>query len=226
MRDEPFMLIGLCLAGPQHAPFWTRAVPVGAFHAIALAEGKTADRATLMAICRACCFAMPDFFPIAPSRISRHELADYAADQEEALRALIARVGGLQESILTVEWTDRRKPPPGGRGEREWLPLRALRMTGAPTRRDNLAALARRLATPAASLTRAEAINAFEGGCDFSLLHTPEDEAALGRRIGEALRSEAPALQGVTAGLSGPFPPYSFVELPPYTPEQRRDIPH
>lgn len=224
MRDESFMLIGLSLAGPRHEPFWTRAVPVGAFHAITLVEGKTTDRATLMAICRACCFGMPDFFPIAPSRISRQELAAYAADQEEALRALIARVGGLQESILTVEWTERLPPPPGARGEREWLPLRALRMSGAPARRDDLAALARRLATPAASLTRAEAINAFDGGCDLSLLHTPKDEAALARRIGGALR-KASALQGVTAGLSGPFPPYSFIELPPYTPEQRRDIP-
>jgi hypothetical protein len=226
MPEDILTLIGLSRAGPASPPFWTRAVPAGSFSAISLVDGKTPDRATLIAICRACCYAMPDFVPVAPTRIRRDELARYAAGQQESLGALIARVGGRQETILTLEW--KRRPatalPPPGDG-RDWLRRRALQWRTASDRRDALDELANRLAAPAMGLAQAHAINTFEGGCDLSLLHRPGDQQALASRLEAETRAQALALQGITTGLSGPFPPYSFVYLPPHCESERRDAP-
>ncbi len=217
MTDEMLTLIGLTLASPSHSPFWTRAVPVGRFSAITLNEGKRPDQATLMAICRACTLAMPDFVPVAPTRISQLELAEYVADQQEELQELILRVGGRQETILTLSWKEpSRSPSLPVVEEGDWQHRCDVQLCEEMIRQEELAALAHRLAAPAEPLTQASTFYAFDGGCDLSLLHAPSDQSALVQRIETLTCMQAPALSAVTAELSGPFPPYSFVHLPPY----------
>jgi len=48
---------------------------------------------------------------------------------------------------------------------------------------------------------------------------------ALVERIEDLTRKRAPALSAVTAELSGPFPPYSFVHLPPHDATARCNSP-
>jgi len=176
MPDEMLSMIGLTLATPSHCPFWTCAVPVGDFSAITLAEGKCPDQATLMAICRACSLSMPDFVPVAPTRISRRELAEYATHQRESLQALIARVGGRQETILTLAWKQPSLAPgPPAVAACDWLHRCDVQLREEMDRQEELAALAQRLAAPAEPLTEATVIYAFDGGCDLSLLHAPAD---------------------------------------------------
>jgi len=226
MSEDILTLIGLSRTGPTRAPFWTRSVPVGGFNAISLIEGKAPDRATLIAICRACSFAMADFVPVAPTRMARDELALYTCDQCKALRALIDRVGGRQESILTLEWRDHAgQALPAAREGCDWLHRRVLQLRAGPDRRHELVALAQRLAGPAMALAEARTINAFDGGCDVSLLHSSRDQTALAGKIEAETQALAGPLDAVTAAFSGPFPPYSFVHLPPYRQTEHRNAP-
>ena len=143
------------------------------------------------------------------------------APRGDELRAALGRVAGRAELAVTLLWRDEGSPPqdaplaspPGAGPGRRFLEARRRRQSRDRQRRERAGRLADRLLAELAGerpLVRHEICTA--NGMAVSLAVLVASDRALQRKA--ALERVAGSFADVVGVVNGPWPPYSFTEMP------------